>query len=88
MQCEAGLAECNSISEQLSNQLSDAVAMLMAEKEAREQLTLTITSVQEQSMKVQEEVKKLQLENLQLQQQVQKLQGEQGKRQHAEKMSG
>lgn len=79
MQCESDLAAQKAVSEQLSENLSNALMMLKMEKEAREQLTATIAVVQETSMKVQEEVKKLQAENIALQAQVEKLKNEQGK---------
>lgn len=78
MKCESDLAAQKVISDQLSENLSSALAMLKMEKEAREELTATIAVVQETSMKVQEEVKKLQAENIALQAQVEKLKNEQG----------
>ncbi|XP_067939488.1 adventurous-gliding motility protein Z-like isoform X2 [Watersipora subatra] len=76
--CDANLMQQTAIAEELSKQLTDAMLLLNAEKEAREQLMATIVLVQETSLKVQEEVKKLQTENILLQQQVEKLQAEQG----------
>lgn len=78
-QCQAELAEKKALSEQLTSQLNDALAMLAAEKKAREELTNTILMVKAASEKVQEEVKKLQMENVQLQQYIAKLKSEQGK---------
>lgn len=78
-QCDVERAECNVAAKELSEQLATCIVMVEAEKKAREELTATIQIVQQTSMKVQEEVKKLQLENLALAQQVQKLQSEQGK---------
>lgn len=77
-QCETNFAEQKSIAESLAQQLNAAMNLLKAEKEAREELTATILLIQQTSITVQEEVKKLQVENIQLQNQVQKLQAEQG----------
>lgn len=85
-ECKAGKAKCDSdlatqtsIAEQLNKQLTEAVALLKAEKEAREQLVATMLLVQQTSQKLQEDLKQLQVENAQLQAQVQKLQAEQSK---------
>lgn len=80
MQCDNDLAAQKSMSEQLGEQLGEALMMLKMEKEAREQLSETIQMVQQASMKVQEEVQKLQTENVLLQAQVEKLKKEQGKK--------
>lgn len=79
MTCESNLTQMTANAEQLTKQLGEAMMMLKAEKEAREQLTATILLVQEQSIKVQQEIKKLQVENIMLQKQVEKLQSEQRK---------
>jgi len=78
LKCESDLTAQVATTEEISKQLEEALIMLQAEKEARDELTATIALVQEASLKVQEEVKKLQLENVALQNQVIKLQAEQG----------
>lgn len=78
LKCQADLAQEKAITDQLSQQLQDAMELLAAEKKAREELANTIMMVKEASEKVQEEVQRLQLENVQLQQQLAKLRSEQG----------
>lgn len=80
MKCQMDLSQEKAISEQLSQQLQDAMELLAAEKKAREELTATIMMVKEASERVQEEVQRLQLENVQLQQQINKLKSEQGEK--------
>jgi len=79
MQLESDLAQEKAMNEMLQQQLGEAMMMLKAEKEAREELSATIALVQEASKQVQKEVEKLQFENHMLQQQVEKLKSEQGK---------
>lgn len=52
MQCNVALSQEKAISEQLKGQLNEAVALIAAEKKAREELTALLMSVKDAAEKV------------------------------------